>query len=158
MGPLTAVTWLLAALVTPSVRLGTRGANSGCSKQKQNKNRARLCKGKRSPEPHVPLRKPSRPAVLRDEEGGGALRKEVRTRQGTFGHIQAGGRALFLPSASGSARRARMFTQLGWQVCWQRRSLLGGTQGPSGALRPAPMRPSPVFLAVFPGLAACSWS
>lgn len=157
MGPLTAVTWLFAAWVKPSMRHGTRGANSGCCEQKQNKNRTRICKGKRSPEPHVSLRKPSRPMVLRDKEGGGALRKEVRTRQGTFGHIQAGGRALSLPSAIGSARRARMFTQLGWQACWQRRSLLGGTRGPAGALRPAPMRPSPVFLAVFPGLAGCSW-
>lgn len=55
-----------------------------CSKQKQNKNSTCLAKGKRSREPHGSLRKPSRPAVLRDEEAGG-------TEEGSSheaGHIQ----------------------------------------------------------------------
>lgn len=67
------------------MRLGTRGASSGCSKQKQKKNRTRLCKGKRSPEPHVPLKNALQAC---GSEGRGGWRGTEEGSPHQAGHIR----------------------------------------------------------------------
>lgn len=85
---ITEVIWLFAALVTLSLRLSHRRANPGCSKQKQNKNRTRLCEGEMEPRTARVSKRALQACGLRDDEGTEALRKEVHTKQGIFGHIQ----------------------------------------------------------------------
>lgn len=117
-----------------------------------------FAKGKWSRGPHGSLRKPPRPVVLGEDEGGGGHEEGSPQEGRAHSATSSPGRRSFLslPLLPALPEEHKCLHSLVGQhigsrgLCWVK------CKGPPGAWRPARMRPSPVFPLAFPSLAGFS--